>query len=1033
MSIPKEILALIERERSARKQAEKLLESKSRELHDKKLQLEALNTSLEQEVAQRTDKIQKREAQLRVLFDNHPFPAIVYDVKSLKILTANRTAIEMYEYSHDEFSQMSVLDLHPSYEQEKLRSYINSVSSGKSKPHKWTHLLKNGDIRSVSISGNSIGFGENDARIVTIEDITEKEKIKERLEEQQKQFRNLVEKTSDVIYRTDQFGNFVYANPNCEQLSGYSLEELKSMNMNELVANEYKERVRNFYKYQSSKNIANTKTEFPISKKNGETIWIEQTVDLIPMEDGSHEFVSVTRDITEKRTLEKSLLRSEEKYRSIMENMELGLLEVDTQDKIIRAYPKFCSLTGYSEEELLGKVATDIFLDEDMKDKMIRESQKRKKGETSVYEVELRRKDGSKIWVMISGAPYYDEKNKIVGSVGVHLDITERKNIESQLTLLSQFPELNPYPVFRFKLINHELIYANKHANAFLDSIHVNKTEKESWLNFITGKEGTFSEFSWNTKTYRFNRVEETQLGIINIYSTDITEIKELQNKLRGAIEKAEKLSKTKDLFLANMSHEIRTPMNAIIGLSEVLNESNLTTFQRGTLDRIRSASDNLLHLINEILDLTKIESNKIQLNPAHHSLDKALKQSIELFENEASKKDVELVYKSDLKPNLVHLFDRNRLNQVLTNLIGNAIKFTDQGQVRLKIESKPKAKGIDRVKLSIIDTGIGIPPGDLKNIFDNFSQAKNNDEIIYGGTGLGLSIAKKILLLMDSELKVESSLGEGSTFSFTLDLPYRIEEPSKKQPTNEEDKSCIGNCKILVAEDNPTNQFLIQTILEKKGIQPTIVSNGLEALELLEKNDTEFDLVLMDMRMPVLDGVETTWSIRNKLKKADLPIIALTANTSEKDRQLCIEAGMNDFIVKPFKPYELLASIRKFIEPKNNHTLLDIEKLNESTFNDPVFREKMVDIFIKDSMERCEDIEQLISKHELDKIGSIAHSIKPALNHLAHNELVNLANEIEKTQAPFNDNFKILCHKLIDKLKTLINELQTLSQNGKS
>jgi PAS domain S-box-containing protein len=926
---------------------------------------------------------------------------------------------------------MSILDLHPSYEQEKLRSYISSVSSGKSKPHKWTHLLKNGDIRSVSISGNSIGFGENDARIVTIEDITEKEKIKERLEEQQKQFRNLVEKTSDVIYRTDQFGNFVYANPNCEQLSGYSLDELKSMNMNELVANEYKERVRNFYKYQSSKNIANTKTEFPISKKNGETIWIEQTVDLIPMEDGSHEFVSVTRDITEKRILEKSLLRSEEKYRSIIENMELGLLEVDTEDRILKAYPKFCKLTGYREDELIGRVAGDIFLDEDMKEKMMFEASKRKTGQTSVYEVELKKKDGTKIWVMISGAPYYDEKNKIVGSVGVHLDITERKNIESQLFLLSQFPELNPYPVLRFKLADNELIYANKHANNFLDSIHTSKSDKKTWLKFVAGKKGTFHEFKWKHNTYRFNRVEEAHLGIINIYSTDITEIKELQNKLRGAIDKAESLSKTKDLFLANMSHEIRTPMNAIIGLSEVLNESDLTKFQRGTLDRIRSASDNLLHLINEILDLSKIESNKFQLSPAYHSLDQSLKQSIELFEHEAGRKDVELVYNSNLKTNSAHLFDRNRLNQVLTNLIGNAIKFTDQGQVRLKINSEPIAEHLDRIKFSVIDTGIGIPPEDLKSIFENFSQAKNNDEIIYGGTGLGLSIAKKILLLMDSDLKVESKLGEGSVFSFTLDLPHGIKKETDNRPNNKEEKTCMGNCKILVAEDNPTNQFLIQTILEKNGINPTIVSNGLEVLELLEKAENNFDLVLMDMRMPVLDGVETTWSIRNKLKNVELPIIALTANTSEKDRKLCIDAGMNEFIVKPFKPNELLKVIRQFIKQKSN-VLLDINKLNESTFNDPVFKEKMINIFLTDTSKRCIEIKESLNSKDWERIKKIAHSIKPALNHLAGSEIVDLAYSIESKEITSEDHFIKMVNDFLEKLNLIIREMELLSQNGK-
>lgn len=1027
MSFPNDILTLIERERLARKEAERLLESKSRELYDKKTELEQLNSHLEEQIADRTEKIKKREDQLSVLFNYHPFPAIVYDTDSFNILLANDTAQQMYGYSHEEFCSRSIFDLHPKDEIERLNQHLKNVKSGKSKPHKWTHILKDNSTRVVEISGNAIEFGDRNARIVTIVDVTEKTQIQEKLLKQERQFKDLVEKTSDVIYRTDIRGNFIYVNPNCVRISGYTEEELTKLKFTQLISDRYKERVANFYRYQSKNKIPTTKTEFPIIQKNGDEVWLEITVDLIPSanEGEPHEFVSVARDITEKRTLEKNLIRSEEKYRSIMENMELGLLEVDNEDRIIRAYPKFCKLTGYSEDELIGNIASEIFLDDDMIESMSQEKAKRKTGETSVYELQLKKKDGSKIWVMISGAPYYDEKNKIVGSVGVHLDISERKEIESQLELLSQFPELNPYPVLRFGLSDHELIYANTRAKKFLNYIEFDRDhlEWEKWMNFIKGRSGVFSEFVWNDRTYRFNRVAEPHLDIANIYSTDITEIRELQNELRHAKDKAEILSKSKDLFLANMSHEIRTPMNAIIGLTEVLSETNLNDFQYTTLNKVRSASDNLLHLINEILDLSKIESNVFKLTPSFSALNKCATQCFELYENEASKKDVIMVYKSNLSDDTLHYYDRNRLNQVVTNLLGNALKFTERGQVILELKELGKLdNNRAQVQFSITDTGIGIPPGDLEKIFDNFNQAENNDETKYGGTGLGLSIAKKILEMMDSNLSVSSELGEGSTFSFTLELDTKKVAEAVDPEGSKSKEFNLSGMRILIAEDNPTNQFLLETVLKNSDAVTTTVSNGLEALEILESD--EFDLILMDMRMPKLDGIKTSWTIRNKLQLTSIPIIALTANTSDKDKEACLDAGMNAFVVKPFKPDDLLQIIQKNLDPFRNETLIDQDKLDESTFNDPDFKARMIKIFINDTTDRIREIEEKLEEHNYSRIKDIIHSIKPSLHHITKDEVIDMANGLEKDEIHHEDTFIRNTKALIGKLNAIVSEL---------
>lgn len=629
-------------------------------------------------------------------------------------------------------------------------------------------------------------------------------------------------------------------------------------------------------------------------------------------------------DITAERLAQNALLIREEKYRSIIANMNLGLLEVDVDEVIQFANNSFCEMSGYTMSELVGKSAPDLFTEQDMQVISSGKNEIRRQGISDAYEIRVRNKTGDYKWWLISGAPRFNDAGEMVGSIGIHLDITEQKV---------------------------------------------------------------------------------------------------LQEELRQAKEQAENAQAAEQEFLANMSHEIRTPLNAIAGMTYLLQDTSVNREQKEYLEVIQSSTEILLRLVTNILDISKIEAGKIEANEREIDLMRMLKGLEKTIRIQHKNTAVKVFFDYPKNPVKYVVSDDLLITQILLNILTNASKFTETGEIRLHAELYSNQD--DKVLLNVVisDTGKGISREEQAHIFDKFIQA-GDEESRAKGSGLGLAITKKLVEFLNGTIHLESTPGKGSRF--TIMLPLKKAKQHPKQIAHRETPANplyeLNGYRVLVAEDNEVNRTYIGKLLHKWGVLYDFAMHGEEVLPMLRAKGP-YDLILMDLQMPFKDGIEATIDVRNSGEAfSDIPIIGVSATAIIGLKHKARESGINEFVSKPYTPSQLQSAMGQFLrfrsvseadqpapesEPSGTfkfHPELNGNQLMELIGDDYEHAKVLFEIFESTVLPQVDESKTLFAENKPIPFSRMIHKVKPTFSMVGIPGFDQLLMQLERQAAQLTD-----------------------------
>ncbi|MNX65793.1 Aerobic respiration control sensor protein ArcB [compost metagenome] len=506
-----------------------------------------------------------------------------------------------------------------------------------------------------------------------------------------------------------------------------------------------------------------------------------------------------------------------------------------------------------------------------------------------------------------------------------------------------------------------------------------------------------------------------TELVEARVFAELATEIaEEAKINAENATIIAENAVKAKQQFLSNMSHEIRTPMNAIIGFTKVVLKTDLTAKQKEYLNAIKMSGDALIVLINDILDLAKVDAGKMTFEKTPFKMKSSISAMLHLFETKIQEKNLRLVTEYDRNIPDVLVGDPVRLHQIILNLVSNAVKFTTKGKIIVSVDLLYEEEDKVIIQFAVTDTGIGIPEEKIGKIFENFQQASSGTSRLYGGTGLGLAIVKQLVESQGGTIRVKSTVDEGSTFSFTLSFQKTNSDAELENEIVELDTE-IKNIKVLVVEDIPLNQLLMKTLLDEFGFARDIAENGKIAIEKLKNKD--YDIILMDLQMPEMNGFEATEYIR-KTMNSKIPIIALTADVTTVDLAKCKAVGMNDYIAKPVDERLLYSKIigilkkpklensstkinEKQVEKSNTEKkikCIDLVYLNQRTKSNPKLMMEMISLYLSQTPPLINTIKQSLEDKNWQLLGAAAHKMIPSFSIMGISaNFENLAKKIQE------------------------------------
>ncbi|QBO57261.1 response regulator [Chryseobacterium salivictor] len=779
--------------------------------------------------------------------------------------------------------------------------------------------------------------------------ITSQIEENQKLENAEKRFRNFFQNAIGLMSLHDLEGNILGVNQKGRELLDYSEEEIKGLNLKDLVPqanwpslNDYLTRIAS-----NKKDIGN----MLLQKKGGEeVIWMYHNI-LETDEEGNPYVMSTALNVTEKMALEKDLIYTKKILEQTGDVAQVGGWELNLRKNTIywsqsvkeihKVQPDF---TPTFEN------ATEFYHGENNEKLNFSLQQAIQKGIPYDQELQLLRADGVLIWVRVKGVPEFDNGvcTKVFGIIQ-DIDATKRTYLElaEKEAMLRSFIKYTPVSVAMFdRKLNYLSVSKSWEKEFYMNdseiigehmfTISPNIPEERSKIYFDALKGKAYKNENLEIKVAGSDELKnynievspwylsEGNIGGVIVSAQNITDYIKVNEDLKKAKEIADIASKAKSEFLSNMSHEIRTPLNGVIGFSDLLLKTPLNEMQTQYLNYINESGESLLNIINDILDFSKIESGKMELLEDKSNIYDLVSQVVNVILYQSQRKNIELLLNIEQGLPKTLWLDESRIKQVLINLLGNAVKFTDHGEIELKVEKLNIENENLTLRFAVRDTGIGIPAEKQTRIFDAFMQEDSSVSKKYGGTGLGLTISNNILKYMDSHLSLSSEPQKGSVFYFDITVPYETESFGDEEDLN------INNA--LIVDDNENNRIILQHMLAYKNINSTLAANGMEALQILMKGE-RFDVILMDYHMPVISGLETIQKIKELFHQQDelSPLIVL--HTSSEEHEVINSFRQDDksfCLLKPIKSDELYTTLKRAVKDQVKQT----EELNGPSEN---------------------------------------------------------------------------------------------------
>ena len=907
-----------------------VFDMKPRHLNDN--QRDALRTLAAEVISHLVLRKQKKELELSLnwhkdffnLFNSSPEIHCITD-KDLNIELINKAVIPILGYTPEQAFGNPIWKY---FQNEKRAEILKLMRSDASKHSKSfaieTPIMKpDGELRWVSWEVNADGS----KWYASGRDITQQRKDEEQLE-----LLSLVaSKANNGIVISNSDDNIVWTNDSFEHITGYCLADVQNHQLRDILKGKLGDSVSVENFEEQLRQRQSYEVDLFIGRKDGKKVWISVINSVIRNSAGEvDKQIRVISDITERKRIEQDL----EILSSASRKSPSGILIRDNQMRIVWMNEALEKMFGWQLSELKGRtIGEDLIGPETDMEVFKNAVGLMEKNQPYEVEIQLYRKDRTPFWAFLSNSPYYNEAGIVERQIMVAVDITERKKNIEQLTYLSLVASNTLSGVVindsegKVEWVNNAFTKITGYSVDDVARKHLGDTLKGELTDVsIIEKSRELSKnkqsFEVDILAYRkdgqpvwlsiINSVIVGKGGEVEKYIEviiDITAKKKVELELISAREEALQLSKAKDMFISVMSHEIRTPLNAVIGMSHLLMEDNPSEWQIENLDILKFSAENLLTLINDVLDYAKIDTGNIQLEKERTNLREIVHGVISSMQYKIG---THLYLKASIDEAVPHavLGDKTRLTQILLNLVGNAVKFTESGGITVDLKVIEQSRKEVRIRFGVTDTGIGIASNKLGTIFESFKQAELDTTRKYGGTGLGLAITKRLVELHDSRINVDSVLGNGSTFWFTISFK-KVEDATVNNNIHTEEEL---NLHALVVDDNQINRLLINKVFKKWGATADFAENGAEAVAMVEKNHT-YNVVLMDVHMPVMGGLEASTIIRAKEDNyyKHLPIVALTASMLNNQMSLIADAGMDDFILKPFDPKMLYDKLSKY------------------------------------------------------------------------------------------------------------------------